>query len=103
MLELKDHWQAQDSSGVWDLTFARHKFAAKSVVNVESTPLVSVARGQITRDLRAFFDIPADRNGGRRRATAVGLLETVIAAVEAGNHAGAPFAGGGVGIAQPLQ
>src|SRR5882724_5880861 len=55
---------------------------------------VRIARSQIARDLRSFLDIAADRDRGCRRAGAVGLLKTVIAAVKAGDHAGAAFAGG---------
>src|SRR6266702_1835292 len=63
---------------------------------------VRVARGEVARDLRAFLDVAADRDGGRRRAASVGLLKTVIAAVEAGDHAGAAFAGWGFGIDKGL-
>src|SRR5437879_6420564 len=49
--------------------------------------LIRVARRQVARDLRAFLDVAADRHRGRGRAGAVGLLKTVIAAVEAGDHA----------------
>src|SRR5712675_2611387 len=65
-------------------------------------PLVGVAGGQIPRDLRAFVDVSADRDGGCRRAGPVGLLEAVIAAVEARDHAGAAVARGGFGIDQRL-
>src|ERR1700682_2855496 len=54
--------------------------------------LVGVAGGQVPRDLRAFLDVPADRDRGRRRAGPVGLLEAVIAAVEARDYAGAAIA-----------
>ena len=64
--------------------------------------LVRVPRGQIARDFRAFLDIAADRDRGRGRAGPVGLLEAVIAAVEAGDHAGAAVAGGGFGVDQRL-
>src|SRR5258706_14689599 len=64
--------------------------------------LVGVASGQIPRNLRAFLDVPADRDGGRRRAGAVGLLEAIIAPVEARNHAGAAIARGGFGVDQRL-
>src|SRR5882757_4632788 len=43
--------------------------------------LIGVARGEIARNLGAFFDVAADRDRGGRRAGAVGLLKTVIAAV----------------------
>ena len=64
--------------------------------------LVGVAGRQIPRNLRAFLDVAADRDRGRRRAGPVGLLEAVIAAVEARDHAGAAVAGGGFGIDQRL-
>src|SRR6202051_3513068 len=60
--------------------------------------LVGVAGGEIARNLRAFLDVAPDRDGGGRRAGAVGLLEPVIAAVEARDHAGAAVAGGGFGV-----
>src|SRR3954465_5450906 len=63
---------------------------------------VRVTRREIARDLGAFLDIAADRHRRGRRAAPVGLLKTVIAAVEAGDHAGAAFAGGGFGIDQRL-
>src|ERR1700745_4126620 len=46
-----------------------------------------IAGRETPRNLRAFLDVAADRDGGGRRAGAVGLLEAVIAAVEAGDHA----------------
>src|SRR5882757_57030 len=66
------------------------------------TALVSVACRQVPGNLRAFLDIPADRDRGRRGAGAVGLLKTVIATIEACDHAGAAVAGGGFGIDQRL-
>src|ERR1700754_4055667 len=53
---------------------------------------VGISRRQVTRDLGALVDVAADRDQGRRRAGAVGLLEAVIATIEAGDHAGAPIA-----------
>src|SRR6478672_12778913 len=67
-----------------------------------TTALVGVAGGQIPRNLRAFLDVSADRDGGRRRAGTVGLLEAIIATVEARNHPGAPIARGGFGVDQRL-
>src|ERR1700712_4129089 len=64
--------------------------------------LIRVTRRQIARDLRAFLDVAADRYRGGGGAGAVGLLKTVIAAVEAGDHAGAAVAGRGFGIDQRL-
>src|SRR5581483_8272827 len=49
--------------------------------------LVRVARGEVARNLGAFVDIAADRDQRGRRAGPVGLLETVIVAVETGDHA----------------
>src|SRR5450631_247610 len=66
------------------------------------TALVGVAGGEVPRDLRAFLNVPADCDRGRRRAGPVGLLEAVIAAVEARDHAGAAVARGGFGIDQRL-
>ena len=40
MLESKNHWQIQVSSGVLDLTFAIRECAAMGVANVKSTPLL---------------------------------------------------------------
>src|SRR5581483_8321262 len=54
--------------------------------------LVRVARGEVARNLGAFVDIAADRDQRGRRAGPVGLLETVIAAVETGDHARAAVA-----------
>src|ERR1700676_3842556 len=68
----------------------------------QAEALVGVAGGQVSRDFRAFLDIPADRDGSGRRAGPVGLLEPVIAAVEARDHAGAAVAGGGFGVDQRL-
>src|SRR6202040_2998379 len=65
-------------------------------------PLIGVAGGQVPRNLRAFLDVAADRDGSCRRAGPVGLLKTVIAAVEARDHAGAAVARGGFGIDQRL-
>src|ERR1700754_2435922 len=70
--------------------------------NMASIFLVRVARGQVARDFGAFLDVALDRHGGRRRAAPVGLLEAVIAAVEAGDHAGAAVAGRGFGVDQRL-
>src|SRR5258706_13087756 len=64
--------------------------------------LVGVARSQIPGNFRAFLDIAADRDPGRRGAGPVGLLEAVIAAVEARDHAGATVARGGFGVDQCL-
>src|SRR4029079_4093959 len=64
--------------------------------------LVRVTCRQIARDLRAFLDVAADRDGGGGRAAPVGLLKAVIATVEAGDHAGAALAGGGFGVDQRL-
>src|SRR3954452_9997678 len=63
---------------------------------------VRVARGEVARDFRAFLDIAADRDGGGGRAASVGLLKAVIAAVEAGDHAGAALAGRSFGLDQRL-
>src|ERR1700730_5430688 len=65
-------------------------------------PLIGVAGGQVPRDLRAFLDVAADRDGSCRRAGPVGLLKTVIAAGEARDHPGAAVARGGFGIDQRL-
>src|ERR1700684_2317144 len=67
-----------------------------------ASALVGVAGGQVARNLRAFLDIAADRDGGGRRAGPVGLLEAIIAAVETCDHAGAAIARGGFGIDQRL-
>src|SRR5665213_2585861 len=64
--------------------------------------LIGVTGGQVARNLGAFLDVAADRDRGRRRAGPVGLLETIIAAVEARDHAGAAVARGGFGIDQRL-
>src|SRR4051812_16278388 len=69
-------------------------------VRTMTANLIRVTRRQIPRDLRAFLDVAADRYRGGGRAGAVGLLKTVIAAVEAGDHAGTAFAGRGLGIDQ---
>src|ERR1700746_2345649 len=56
--------------------------------------LVCVACGEVAGDFRAFVDIAAEPDQRRRRAGAVGLLEAVIAAIEARDHARAPLAAG---------
>src|SRR3954463_5422525 len=63
---------------------------------------VRVPRREVARNLDAFVDVAADRNGRRRRAGAVGLLEGVVAAVEGRDHAGAAVAGRRLGIDQRL-
>src|SRR5581483_7653084 len=63
---------------------------------------VGIAGRQVTRDLRAFIDVAADRDQGGRGAGAIGLLETIIAAVEARDHAGAAVAGRRFGVDQRL-
>ena len=77
---------------------------AEMLVQIAEIPirLIRVTRRQIARDLRAFLDVAADRHRGGGRAGAVGLLKTVIAAVEAGDHTGAALAGGGLGVDQRL-
>src|ERR1700733_244730 len=64
--------------------------------------LIGVAGGQVARNLRAFLDVAANRDGGCRRAGPVGLLKAVIAAIETRDHAGAAIAGGSFGIDQRL-
>src|SRR5579871_2881375 len=66
------------------------------------TGLVGITRREIARYFRSLIDIPADRNQGRRRAGAIGLLKTIIAAVEARDHARAAVAAGRLGIDQRL-
>src|ERR1700744_1239399 len=63
---------------------------------------VGIARRQVARDLRALVDKGADRDHRGRGAGPVGLLEAVIAAVEARDHAGATVAGRCLGIDQRL-
>src|SRR6516165_4805378 len=48
--------------------------------------LIRVARSDIAGDLGAFFQIPANNDIGDRRATAIGLFKTAIAAIEARDH-----------------
>ena len=48
---------------------------------------VRVARRDVARDLGAFFQVAADREIGRGRAGAIGLLEAAVAAVEARDQA----------------
>src|SRR5262249_4001705 len=71
-----------------------------------SKKMVSISVGipsrEVARNLDAFVDVAADRDGGGRAGGAVGLLEAVIAAVEGRDHAGAPVAGGRLGIDQRL-
>src|SRR5262245_42815703 len=64
--------------------------------------LVRIPRGEVARDLDALVDVAADRDGGCRRAAAIGLLKAVIAAVEGRDHAGAAVAGGRLGVDQRL-
>ena len=52
----------------------------------QSIHLVRVARSDIAGDLGAFFHIAADDDIGRRRAAAISLLKTAIAAIEARDH-----------------
>src|SRR5262245_34068340 len=59
---------------------------------------IGVARGHLAGDLRALFQIAADDHVGRRRALAIALLIAAIAAIEAGDHAGAPVAARGLGV-----
>src|SRR5947209_9534378 len=63
---------------------------------------VRVTRREIPRNLRAFLDVAADRHRRGRGAASVGLLEAIVAAVEAGDHAGAALARGRFGIDQRL-
>ena len=45
--------------------------------------LVGVARGDLTRDFRAFVEVSADGEIGGSGADPIGLLETAIATIEA--------------------
>src|SRR3569833_398358 len=63
---------------------------------------VRVACGEVAGDLGAFVHIATNRHQRRRRAGPVGLLEAVIAAVEAGDHAGAALACGRLCVDQRL-
>ncbi|GCC45064.1 hypothetical protein chiPu_0028816, partial [Chiloscyllium punctatum] len=63
---------------------------------------VGIAGRQVARDFRAFLDVAADRDGSCRRAGPVGLLEAVVAAIEARHHARPAVARGGFGIDQRL-
>src|SRR5262245_35504323 len=64
--------------------------------------LVRVPRREVARNLDAFVDVALDRDGRRRGAGAVGLLESVIAAVEGCDHAGAAVAGRRLRVDQRL-
>src|SRR4030081_690531 len=66
------------------------------------TALVSVASGQVSRNFRALPEGAPARDGCRRRAASIGLLKSVIAAVEARDHTGAAFARGSLGVDQCL-
>ena len=65
-------------------------------------PLVGVSRGDIAGDLGAFVEIAADCDVGRRRASAVGLLEPTVAAIEARDDLSPPVAARGLGVEQGL-
>src|SRR3977135_4621996 len=56
----------------------------------------------LARDLGAFLQIAANDQIGCRRAAAVGLLISAIAAIEARDHPGAPVAAGSLGVDQGL-
>jgi len=49
MLEVKDRWQASDTGGALDLTFARAN-ARPGAVNVRSAPLAGAGAGRQTRE-----------------------------------------------------
>src|ERR1700759_4880816 len=63
---------------------------------------VGIARRQVTRDFGALVDIAADRHHRGRGAGPVGLLKTVIAAVEPRDHAGTTVAARRLGVDQGL-
>src|SRR5581483_630914 len=79
-------------------------FGSVSVPSRSKNRVVSVriAGRQVARDFGALVDVAADRDEGGRGAGAVGLLEAVIAAVEARDHAGAAVAAWRLGIDQCL-
>src|SRR5262245_59926457 len=64
--------------------------------------LVGVAAGDVARDAGAFCQVAADGEIGRRRAGAVSLLETLVAAIEARDHAAPPFSARSLGVNQGL-
>jgi len=70
--------------------------------NIRRNASVGIARGEIPRNFRAFLDVAADRDRSRRRAAAIGLLKSIIPAVETRDHAGAPLARWRFGIDQRL-
>lgn len=66
------------------------------------TPLVGVSRGDIAGDLGTLVEISANCYVGRRRAGAIGLLKSAVAAVEARHDLPPPIAAGGLGVEQGL-
>src|ERR1700722_4558759 len=65
--------------------------------------LIGVARGDVTGDLGALFEVAVNNDVGRRRAGPVALLEAAIAAIETGDHLVVAVARRRFGIDQRLR
>src|SRR5919197_1481820 len=63
---------------------------------------VRIARGHFARNLRAFLQVAANDDLGRRRARAVALLVAAVAAIEARDHAQTPLPARGLGVDERL-
>src|SRR5215469_796364 len=61
-------------------------FFAHSRSSAAQEALIRVAGGDVAGDLGAFFQIAVDNGVGGRRAAAIGLLKTSIAAIETRDH-----------------
>ena len=69
---------------------------------MQSAPLVGVSRGDVAGDLGALIEITANCEVSRRRASAIGLLESAVAAVEARHDFPPPLSAWGLRVQQGL-
>src|ERR1700757_4382778 len=69
---------------------------------IRRPPSVGVARRHLAGDLRAFLEVAANDQVGRRCAGAIALLVAAIATVEARNHTQASLSARGLGVDEGL-
>src|SRR5215213_4280907 len=77
-------------------------FGSLSVPSRSKKIASMLSRSVSAKPSPSWHNAPSDRDRGRRRAGAIGLLKAVIAAVEARDHARAAIAGRGLGVDQRL-